>query len=219
VDAGSSGVYNVTLTRVSFNDPVALTVSGLPDYVTFAFDPPLELTGAASSATLTITVDPSAKARSSDITITGTGTNGSMLSSVQGTLVVAKPQGKPFTISGNVDGLSPGVSQPIDLKLFNTNKGVISVTNLTVSLASTSSISCPASNFAVKQYTGLYPITVPPNDSTSLSFDHPDEATWPAITMLNRADTVVEGVTVSGNQDGCKDVSLSLSYSGSAQGN
>lgn len=214
VDAGSSGAYNVTLTRAGFTDDVALTVSGLPDYVIGAFNQQT-LTGTASSATLTITVDPSAKARSSDITITGT--SGIRSSSTQGTLVVAKPQGKPFTISGTVVGLAPGVSRPIDLDLFNTNKGVISVTNLTVSLTSTSNSSCPASNFTVKQYTGSYPISVPPNDSTSLSLASPAEATWPAITMLNRADT--SPGDNSGNQDSCKGVSLSLAYSGSAQGN
>ena len=207
VDADSSGVYNVTLTRDGFTGDVILSVSALPEYVSYAFDP-WELTDTASSATLTITVDPSAKARSSDITITGT--SGSLLSaSVQGTLVIAKPQGKPFTISGNVVGrLAPGVSQPIDLELFNTNKGFISVTNLTVSLTSTNKSSCSTDNFTVQQYTGTYPIAVPPNDSTKLSATQID-GLLPAITMLN----------MPGNQDSCKGVSLSLSYSGSAQGN
>lgn len=137
------------------------------------------------------------------------GTSGLLSASVQGTLVVAKPQGKPFTISGDVGALAPGVSRPIDLKLANTNKGVISVTNLTVSLTSTNKSSCLASNFTVKQYSGSYPISVPPNASTTLAATQAS-GLWPAITMVNSSDN---------NQDSCKGVSLSLSYSGSAQGN
>lgn len=207
VDAGSSGVYTVTLTRAGLTDDVRLSVVGLPDYVTPSFSSEI-LSGVASSATLTITVDPSAKARSSDITITGT--SGTLSATAQGTLVIAKPQGKPFTISGNVEGLAPGVTSYINLELFNTNKGAISVTNLTVSLTSTNKSSCPASNFMVTQYTGTYPIAVPPDVSLSLSDASIASEFRPAITMLN---------SLSDNQDSCKGVSLSLSYSGSAQGN
>ena len=209
VEAGSSGVYNVTLTRdVNFDGAVTLIVPALPEFVTGTYTPSAVLPDGVSSATLTITVDDPAKARSSAITVTGT--SGSLSAFVQGTLVIAKPQGKPFTISGDVvDRLAPGVSQPIDLQLFNTNKGVISVTNLTVSLTSTNKTSCDIRNFEVKQYTGLYPIAVPPNDSISLSAALIDSEYRPAITMLNKPY----------NQDDCKGVSLSLSYSGSAQGN
>ena len=208
VDAGSQGTYNVALTRTGgFTSTISLSLSGsLPAGVMNSFSP-TSLTGTASSSTLTIAIDSSAKAGSTAITVTGTSSG--LSASAQGTLVIAKPQGKPFTISGNVTGLAPGVSQPINLELFNTNKGVISVTNLTVSLTSTSKSSCDASNFEVKQYTGAYPIAVPPNASILLSAVPIASGYRPAITMLNSSD----------NQDGCKGVSLSLSYSGSAQGN
>lgn len=207
VDAGSSGTYTVGLTRQGgFGGTVTLTATSLPAGATYSFNPP-SLSGTASSSTLTITVDSSAKTGSSAIAIAGT--SGTLSSSTQGTLVIAKPQGKPFTITGNVGGLAPGVSQPIDLMLANTNKGVISVTNLTVQLTSTNTATCSPANFSVEQYTGLYPITVSGDGSISLSAWGISPAQWPAITMLNTAS----------NQDSCKGVSLSLSYSGSAQGN
>jgi hypothetical protein len=131
-------------------------------------------------------------------------------------LVIAA-SGKPFTISGNLSGaLAPGLSRALDLTLANPNKKPLSVTNLTVTVQTVTRTAyaiahnqpCTTADYAVTQYSGAYPLTVPGNGSASLSSLGVSTSARPKVSMLNTAL----------NQDGCKGATLTLAYSGSGQG-
>jgi hypothetical protein len=131
--------------------------------------------------------------------------------------LVLNTSGKPFTISGSLSGaLAPGISRPLDLTLVNPNKEPISITNLTVTVQSVTRTAyaiahnqpCTAGDYAVAQYSGAYPLTVPGSSSASLSSLGVSPTAQPKVSMLNTAV----------NQDGCKGATLALAYSGSGQG-
>jgi hypothetical protein len=66
------------------------------------------------------------------------------------------------------------------------------------------------SNFAVTQYSGPYPLTVPAGVTRTLGALGIPSRQQPQLRMIDMPAV---------NQDACKGVSVSLSYSGSAQGN
>jgi hypothetical protein len=68
---------------------------------------------------------------------------------------------------------------------------------------------CSTADYAVTQYSGPYPLTVPGSGTASLSTLGVASSAQPKVTMLNTAT----------NQDGCKGATLALAYSGSGQGN
>jgi hypothetical protein len=113
--------------------------------------------------------------------------------------------------------LAPGISRPLDLTITNPNKKALSVTNLTVTVQSVArtpfavshSQPCTPSDYAVTQYGGSYPLTVPGSSSAPLSSLGVTSSAQPKVAMLNRPV----------NQDGCKGATLTLAYSGSGQGN
>jgi large repetitive protein len=120
-----------------------------------------------------------------------------------------------FTIGGGPSGqLFPGAAaSPINLQFSNPNSVGMSVTSLSMSVQSVSSAPnatpahpCTVADFALTQFSGSYPFTIPPGSSslTSLGFS---PAQMPKVRMLESG----------GNQDGCKNATISLSYSGSAQ--
>jgi hypothetical protein len=122
--------------------------------------------------------------------------------------------GQPFTIGGSSSSrLYPGGSTAsINLSLTNPNSVTIYITHMTVSLTSITKPNanathpCTASDFSLTQYTGGFPITVPPGTKTLLQLGYAPGA-LPSITMLNRPV----------NQDGCKGATLTFTYAGSAQ--
>lgn len=214
---GSTAVYTVQLTRT--NLPAAVTfgvAGGLPDGATATFTPN-PTTG--NSSTLQITTPATADDGTSTLYLIASGKNPAGVTqyayaSVQ---LVLLTSGKPFTISGNLSGaLAPGVSRPLDLTLTNPNKKPIAVTNLTVtvqsvtrtSYATSHNLPCGPADYKVTQYGGTYPLTVPGNDSASLSGLGIAQSSWPQVAMLDTAS----------NQDGCKGATIALAYSGSGQG-
>jgi hypothetical protein len=126
--------------------------------------------------------------------------------------VVVADSNKPLGISGGtVAGLAPGVGyQPLDLALTNPANRAVSVTNLSVVVTGTSAgTACGPENFGVSQYGGPYPLPLRARatDDTLSSLGIPP-AQQPQLRML---DLPVD-------QDACKNVTVDLSYSGSARG-
>jgi hypothetical protein len=113
----------------------------------------------------------------------------------------------PFRIDGDLGRrLYPGMSAPVDLTLTNPHRFAIRVTRLTVAAeASTTGARCGTENFAVRQYAGPYPLTLPPGGA-QLSALVSDSRLWPRLGMRN----------LPINQDACKDAHLTLAYGGTA---
>ena len=117
-----------------------------------------------------------------------------------------------FVISGSpTKPMSPGVQVPLDLRLQNTNKTNMSVTELKVVVRAvdapnaTDQLPCLVEDFTVAQVPEDLDLTLPPEATSSLSGLSVSSAEWPQVGMLN----------TSVNQDGCKGASLILDYSGS----
>ncbi len=125
----------------------------------------------------------------------------------QGSGAQAPAGHEPFEISGDVDGLAPGVTKTIVLTLHNPNDHPIYVTAISVEIAEDSSPSgCrSAPNIALEQPTGITassPVVVGPHASVTL--DGFPRA--PRIGFRNQP----------WNQDVCKGKSFALDYTGSA---
>ena len=127
---------------------------------------------------------------------------------VDGTSVDEAPTDEaPFEVTGNVDGLTPGVTKVIAITLKNPNPVPIYVTSLTVGISADSKPSgCPSAvNIVLHQATGITsgsPVTVPANGSVTVS-------TYPRAPKIGLRDLTT-------NQDKCKRASFTLTYSGSA---
>jgi hypothetical protein len=215
---GSTAVFTVQLTRTNFPGSVTFAVlGGLPSGATATFTPN-PTTG--NSSTLQITTPATASDGSFTLYLVSSGQNpsGTTQYAYASVGLVLSTSGKPFTISGNLSGaLAPGLTRPLALSLVNPNKKLISITNLTVTVQSVTRTAyaiahnqpCTAGDYAVAQYSGSYPLTVPGSSSASLSSLGVSTSAQPKVSMLNTAL----------NQDGCKGATLALAYSGSGQGN
>jgi hypothetical protein len=114
-----------------------------------------------------------------------------------------------FTISGSAQGLlyPGGAARTVRLTLGNANDVALFVTSLTVTVSGATvnggPTSCNLSAFQVTQsnVSSTNTVTIPQHGTVTLS--SPPQA--PTIRMLD-----------SGNQDACKNATVSLSYSGSA---
>jgi hypothetical protein len=212
--AGSTAVYTAQLARTNLAGSVTFSVlGGLPSGATATYTPN-PTTG--NTTTLQVATSPTTADGTYTLYLVGSGQDPSgtkyAYASVQ---LVITTSGKAFTISGNVGGLlAPGVSRPVDLSLTNPNKKQLSVTNVTVTVhavtrAASAVGPCSTADYAVTQYSGPYPLTVPGSGTASLSTLGVASSALPKVTMLNTAT----------NQDGCKGATLALAYSGSGQGN
>jgi hypothetical protein len=202
---GSSGTTAIGIARSNFSGSVALAISGLPQGATATFSPN---PASGTSSNLVLQMGNSTPTGTSTVTVSGTSTGNSSSITIQ----LAVQQAQPLAISGTViSPLAPGVAaQPIDLALRNPNPNVVSVTALGVTVSGTSAGSaCDASNFAVTQYRGTYPLTLAAGQTLSLSQLGVPAAQQPQVQFLNKPV----------NQDRCKGVTVYLSYSGSAGGN
>jgi hypothetical protein len=215
---GSTAVFTVQLTRTNFPGSVTFAVlGGLPADATATFTPS-STTGSSSS--LQITTAGTTADGNYTLYLVGSGPNpsGSTQYAYASVQLVISTTGNPFTISGNLTGgqLAPGITLPLDLTLANPNKKPLSVTNLTVTVQSIARTTyaiannqpCTPADYAITQYSGSYPLTVPGNGSASLSSLGVASSTQPKVAMLNTTT----------NQDGCKGAILTLAYSGSGQG-
>lgn len=118
-----------------------------------------------------------------------------------------------FTLSGALaNPLAPGTEGRLDLTLSNRESTDLSIGSLTVRVGSVSSPHsdpahpCSASDFLVEQFAGAPGFTLPALSTASLGELGFAPAEWPRVAMLN----------LPVNQDGCKQASLVLSFSGTA---
>jgi len=214
---GSTAAYTGQLARTNFPGSVTLAVyGGLPAGASATFTPN-PTTGNSFTAQISTAATTADGSYTLYLVGSGPDPSGNTQYAYASVQLVLSTTGSPFTISGNVTGLlSPGRSLPLDLTLANPNKKSLSVTNLTVTVQSITrtqyavshSLPCTSADYAVTQYSGPYPLTVPGSGSASLSSLGVASSAWPQIKML---DTTT-------NQDGCKSATLTLAYSGSGQG-
>lgn len=118
---------------------------------------------------------------------------------------------QPFVISGNLTGsLAPGSSAgQLNLSLSNPNNQAISIGNLTVSVVGTSAgKACDATNFGVVQYSGAYPLNLGALQTITLT----------QLGVATKALPQVRMIDLPSNQDGCKHVTVNLSYAGTGEG-
>ncbi|MDX6274827.1 MAG: hypothetical protein QOJ92_2037 [Frankiales bacterium] len=206
---GDVAQYAIGIPRTGgYSGAVTLGVTGAPAGATVSFSPASPTTG--SSTTLQIATTSATPSGSYSIVVTGSAANQSNQSAT--TQLVVSDKGKPFSIAGSPSGtLSPGApGAPINLTLTNPNNQNMNVTNLTVVVNGTSAGGdCSASNFAVQQYSGSYPLALAKNQTTSLLGKGIPQAQWPSVRMIN-FPTV--------NQDLCQNVHIYLSFTGAGQG-
>jgi hypothetical protein len=115
-----------------------------------------------------------------------------------------------FKISG--DAAAPlypgGAAAPVDLGFTNPNTFAITVSDVAVKVAGSSSAACGASNFAVgSQFAGE--VRLAPGETKSLSQLGIPQANWPRVAMVNSPSS----------QNACESASVQLSYTGEATGN
>jgi hypothetical protein len=213
---GASAAYSVAIARNSFPGPVTLSVmGGLPSGSVSTFSPnPVS----GGSSTLQITTSASATAGNYTLYLVGSGVDsaGKTQYAYASAQLVIDSGLKQFTLSGNLSGLAPGTTLPLDLQIANPNPKSLSLTNISVSIAGVTrtadaisrNLPCGVADYTVTQYAGPYPFTVPSGDS-SLSRLRIDSSSWPKTGMIDTPS----------NQDGCKGATLQLTYSGSGQGN
>jgi hypothetical protein len=211
VIAGAPAVYSVAINRLgSFVAAATLSASGLPPYSVASFN--------AIASTLTVTTDES-KTPSGTFPLLITGTSpGLAPQSVQVSLVVSTAKGTPFGISGDVGDLAPGKAPTaIDLTLKNLNHKSISVTALSVAIGSldapnrSSARPCSPDEYAVTQYSGALPLTIPGDGTINLSD--------PALGVPITARPTVQLKNRPWDQKGCIGAILQLTFSGAANGN
>ncbi|MCX2747697.1 hypothetical protein OOZ51_07690 [Arthrobacter sp. MI7-26] len=217
VTQGTSASYNVVVQPTGgFAGNVSLSISGLPAGATASFSPAVVAVGPGSAPT-SLNVSTTSATPLGTYSLSPKGTSGTLQSAVVASLTVTAGQHQPFTISGGPAGLlTPGSAVSIDLQLANPGNSSLNVTGLTVSVtgvtrtlqAAANNRPCNPSDYVVTQFSGSYPISAPPGNS-SLSTSGIPAARWPQIGMLD----------TSLNQDGCKGATLQLSYSGTGQGN
>lgn len=208
IPAGTQAAETITITRTGgFTGAATLSVAGLPANVVGSFVPN-PATGTTS--TLTLNVAPSAALGTATLTVTGTASGlASVTASIH--LTVSAGQAKQFAISGTLDHqLFPGATGLLNLSLTNPNNQAMSVSALSVSVSQINKTGCsPTTDFAVTQFSGSYPLTVPANSTKTLSDLGVPSSNWPKVTMIDRPV----------NQDACKNATLTLSFTGSGAGN
>lgn len=209
---GATAVYGIALTRTELAGKVTFSVVGdLPTGATAAFSPDRT---SGRSAQLEVSTSERTEPGSYPLRLRARGTDaaGTARTATSEVQLVLKRSGGRFTVTGDAGGLlSPGVTVPIDLTLSNPDRVPLSVTNLTVTIRSVlprPGRSCTASDYAVSQYTGPYPLVLPGGSSRSLTRLGVSAQLWPKTTFVNRPV----------NQDGCRGARVELGYLGTGQG-
>lgn len=130
-------------------------------------------------------------------------------------LTPESPRAQPFAISGNLDvPMSPGTSGPLDLTLTNPYGHYMTVTRLSATVSAVVAPAagmdrpCTRDDFAVEQFSGPLPLDLPASATKSLGELGIPTRQMPAVRMLN----------TDLNQDGCKNATLTLTYTGTAEG-
>ncbi len=219
VQQGQPAGYTLTVAPTGgFTGGVSLTASGLPSGATASFAPSTVTVSSSATSTSILTVTTASTTPVGSYTITISGSSGKQVNSTTAGLtvnpsqpVVNSTKNKSFTIGGDLSGqLAPGApDRPLNLIISNPNNQSLAVTDLTVTVHHTSAgAACDPGNFTVAQYRGPYPLTVPASGTASLSQLGVPSSVWPQVRMLD----------LTKNQDACKNVTVTLAYSGSGQG-
>jgi hypothetical protein len=210
VVAGESPTYAISVARSGgFAGAVAMSATGLPTGATATFNPTTVPAATTNGSTvLTIATTSKTPTGAYTINVSGTGTVNGSSTTVTTPVTLQVQTGSAFAITGDLSGtLSPGVTRPLDLKLSNPNNFALSVSNVTVSVAqTTTNTKCDGpTNFAITQLpASAYPFTLPASASNV------------ALSTLVSSLPQVAMRDLSSNQDACKSVRLTLNYSGSA---
>lgn len=203
---GASTTYTLTINRGLLAGPIGLSITGVPQFATATVSPGLSILG--NTATVRITTATNVVPGAYLITVKGKSLLASATASAY--LVVVPQTYDDFPVSGEPDRtLAPG-SEPaaIDLALTNPFDAAMTVTGLGVAVTSTDVPGCAVDNYAVDDYTGPYPLTVPAHSTRTLSQLGVPRAQWPKVRMLN----------LPTNQDVCKGAEVQLAYSGAGNG-
>jgi len=212
---GATAAYGLSLSRTNLPGDVTFAVSGTPAGVSATVTPsPTSGTG----ATLQVATSDQTGEGTVTLAVTASGQDagGATRSALATVKLVITTTHRQLVVSGDVDGLAPGLLRPIDLTVTNQDKKPVSVTNLTVSLQSVSrtqyavahGLACGLADYAVRQYSGPYPLAGPGLGSRSLDQLGIPAPQWPQVMLVDRPV----------NQDGCKGATLTLGYAASGQG-
>lgn len=175
VAPGATAAYSIVLSRNSFPGPVTLSVlGGVPSGAVATFSPN-PVTG--GSSTLQITTTSSATSGTYTLYLVGSGQDalGKTQYAYASAQLLLDSSLRQFTLSGNLSGLlAPGTSLPLDLQISNPNSKALSLTNISVSIASVTrtaeaisrGLPCGAADYTVTQFGGPYPFTIPPGNSS-----------------------------------------------------
>ncbi|KQU65428.1 hypothetical protein [Phycicoccus sp. Root101] len=217
VAPGSTATYAVGISRVNgYAGAVSLTATGpLPKGVQVVLSPASLPAGTGSgTATLQVTTGSTTPDGTTAIGVTVSGPGVSSSSATASLVVDSKVSAKPFTLSGDLMGsLYPGApGRPVALAVTNPNNQPIKITNLGVTVSSVTRLGsavsgCTPTDFAVRQYVGSYPLSVPANaQATRLENLGVPTSALPTVTFVNAARS----------QDACRGVTVNLAYTGSA---
>jgi hypothetical protein len=199
VPQGAAATYRVRVARAAgFRRRVKLRVLRLPR-------------GANASWTrtaLTVATRADQRLGSHRLVVEGTSRTGRKVIRRYAVVVLTVFKASQFAINGDLStSLYPGGSGRLDLVLTNPYRFHLRITSLRVRVgARTSQPACSGdANYAVAQYSGSYPLTLP-RGSTRLSALVPDPTAWPQVSMHN----------LPTNQDACKNTRVTLDYGGLA---
>ena len=217
VAPASTATYAVNISRVNgYAGAITLSATGtLPKGVQLALSPTSVPAGTSpGTATLSVSTASNTPDGTTSITVNASGSGVSASSATASLVVDSKLSSKPFALGGNVVGsLYPGApARPVDLTVTNPNNQTIKITNLGVTVASitrngSAVPGCTAADFAVRQYAGSYPLTVPANaPATRLATLGVPMSALPTVTFAN----------ANRSQDACRGVQVQLAYTGSA---
>jgi hypothetical protein len=190
--------------RRDFRRPVRLSADGLPRGWVARF----ARTRVRDETRLDVTPPGDAGRGSAQIVISGSVRWGGRTVRRHQVAVVEVGRPRRFRIGGDLETpLFPGLSAPLDLELDNPHRFAIRLTDLSVSLAGSTSIpACSGSaNYVIDQYSGGYPLTLEPGSQRLSDLVGPP-ALWPQVGMRDLAVS----------QDECKGARLSLRYQGTA---
>lgn len=217
VAPGSTATYSVSVTRVNgYSGAVTLSTTGtLPAGVQATLTPStLPASSASGTSTLQVTTSSGTPDGTTTIGVAASGSGVTPSSATAGLVVDSKLSSKPFALGGGVVGaLFPGAqARVVDLTVANPNNQPIKITNLGVTVravtrAGAAVNGCSASDFAVRQYSGSYPLSVPANaPATPLTSLGVPTSALPTVTFVDAPR----------NQDACRSVTVELAYTGSA---
>ena len=199
VARGSDARYRVRVSRTGgFRGRVALRVLDVADGERATFRPGF----------LVVTTSTRSQTATHRLVLIATGWVGGRRVRRHAVVTLAPVAARRFTVRGDLAApLSPGAGGPLDLTLINPNDFGVRIRTLGVRLqATTTKRNCRAdSQYSVRQYTGRYPLVLPPGRAR-LSTLVREASLWPRIAMRN----------LRSNQDACKGAVVRLDYTGVA---